>query len=236
VRANNDYGSSDWSFPDIATVFTAYLDHFSDSSTGWPNQTGDIKDDQGTVHGHWYRRYRNNTYQIYIEDSTCWTCDWFIQPDALAPYRPPTDKYCVETKARFSAGTFWSNLGVIFGADEANHVLYALCLGRGSSENLGWFLMYKDDYEFPKRGCSGPTFKIEGEDNDGIGKDDWNKLEVGVDGTHVKVWINDRFRGEADMPGLRSMTRLGLIGGTYEALPVDTRFDYFKVKPGQDCR
>ena len=236
VRANNDYGSSAWSFPDVLTVFTAYHDAFTNSASGWPNQTGDIKDDQGTIHGHWYRRYKNNDYQIYIEDSTCWTCDWFLQPDALAPYRPPADKYCVETKARFSAGTFWSNIGVIFGADEQNKVLYALCLGRGSAPNLGWFLMYKDDYDFPKRGCSGPTFKIEGEDNDDIGKDDWNKLEVGVDGNHVKVWINGRFRGEADMPGLKAMTRLGLIGGTYEALPVDARFDYFTVKPGQDCR
>ncbi len=66
-------------------------------------------------------------------------------------------------------------------------------------------------------------------------RDDWNRLQVGVDGDKVKVWIGGRYKGRFTMPGLRSMTRVGLIGGVYEILTVDARFDNFKVIPDSDC-
>ena len=129
-------------------------------------------------------------------------------------------------------------MGLIFGANEQNTKLYSLCLSRGSSElgdKLGWFLMMKDDYDFPQRGCSGPTFKIDGDDYDGTSRDDWNRLQVGVNGDNVKVWIGGKYKGQYNMPGLQAMTRVGLIGGVYEILTVDTRFDYFNVIPNADC-
>jgi hypothetical protein len=130
-------------------------------------------------------------------------------------------------------------MGLIFGANEQNTKLYSLCLAVGSEEEfgdqLGWFLMMKDDYEFPKRGCTGPTDKIDGYDRDGTSRYDWNRLQVGVDGDKVKVWIAGRYRGQYTMPGLTAMTRVGLIGGLYELTAVDARFDYFKVTLNADC-
>ena len=236
VAGHNEYGEGTKSVVRAVTIFTAYTDDFSNSASGWPIQRGDIIDDRGVDNGDWYRRYINGQYQIAIGEASCWTCYWFLQPNALAPFKPPTDKYCVETKAKFEESGWWANMGLIFGANEANTKLYALCLSRGGDpDKLGWFLMMKDDYEFPKRGCSGPTEKIDGDDFEGTSRDDWNRLQVGVDGDKVKVWIGGRYKGRFTMPGLRSMTRVGLIGGVYEILTVDARFDNFKVIPDSDC-
>jgi uncharacterized repeat protein (TIGR01451 family) len=235
VRGYNQYGYGAWSNIESVTVFTVYEDYFDDSSSGWPNEKKPIKDDQGEIHGYWHRRYYNGQYRIYIEQPTCWTCGWFYQPDALAPYRPPTDKYCVETKVKFEHGAYWASLGLVFGADEANRKLYALCLSRGSDpDRLGGFLMRKDDYTLPMRGCSGPTFKIE-VGSEGTSRSDWNRLQIGVDGEKVKVYMGGIYKGEWTMEGLSDMTRVGVIGGDYEILPVDIRYEYFRVLPNTAC-
>jgi uncharacterized repeat protein (TIGR01451 family) len=237
VTGHNEYGEGQKSIVRSVLIITAYNDDFSNPATGWPNQRGDIIDDRGVDNGDWYRRYLSNgQYQIMIGEASCWTCYWFLQPNALAPFRPPTDKYCVETKAKFEESGWWANMGLIFGANEANTKLYALCLSRGGDpDKLGWFLMMKDDYDFPKRGCSGPTLKIDGSDLEGTSRDGWNRLQVGVDGDKVKIWIGGKYKGQETMAGLRSMTHVGLIGGVYEILTVDTRFDYFKVTLNSDC-
>jgi uncharacterized repeat protein (TIGR01451 family) len=236
VYAHNQWGHGQPSNVKSVTIFTAYFDDFSAVGTGWPNQRGDIIDDRGEDRGDWYRRYRGGEYQIYIPQAECWTCYWFLQPNALAPYRPPTNKYCVETRARFEESGWWANMGLIFGANEKNDKFYSLCLSEGDfADQLGWFLMMKDDYDFPKRGCSGPTEKIDGDNRDGTSRDDWNHLKVGVNGDTVRVWIGGVYKGKYSMDGLSSTTRVGLIGGVYEILPVDARFDYFKVTPNSDC-
>jgi uncharacterized repeat protein (TIGR01451 family) len=235
VQAHNNYGDSAWSDVKSVSVFTVYYDDFNDISSGWPNEKRPIKDDQGDTHGYWHRRYYNSQYRIYIEQPTCWTCGWFYQPDALAPYRPATDKYCVETKVKFQQGAYWASLGLVFGADEANRKIYALCLSRGGDQDrLGGFLMRKDDYSLPMRGCSGPTLKIE-VGSEGTSRSDWNRLQIGVDGDKVKVYMGGIYKGEWTMTGLSSMTRVGVIGGDYEILPVDIRYEYFRVLPNTAC-
>lgn len=236
VRGHNEYGPGAWS-DDIrsVTIFTVYYDSFDNSNSGWPNEKGPIEDDQGEVHGYWHRRYHNGQYRIYIEQPTCWTCGWFYQPDAFAPYSPPTDKYCVETKVKFEEGAYWASMGLIFGANEANRKIYALCLSRGSDEDtLGGFLMRKDDYSFPMRGCSGPTAKIE-IGSSGTSRYNWNRLQVGVDGDQVTVYMGGIYIDQWTMSGLSNMTRVGVIGGDYEILPVDIRYAYFRVIPNSDC-
>jgi hypothetical protein len=235
IQAHNEYGTGAWSDIKSVRIFTVYYDDFSDIYSGWPNETKPIKDDQGDIHSYWHRRYYNDQYRIYVEKPTCWFCAWFYQPDALAPYRPPTDKYCVETEVKFEKGAYWASMGLVFGADEANRKIYALCLSRGGEEDpLGGFLMRKDDYDFPKRGCSGPTLKI-GVGSDGTNSLGWRRLQIGVDGDEVKVYMGGNYRGQWTMDGLSSMTRVGVIGGNYEILPVDIRYKYFRVLPNATC-
>ncbi|MDY7078931.1 MAG: hypothetical protein SXV54_18615 [Chloroflexota bacterium] len=237
VRAHNEYGIGEWSNVKSVFVFTAYFDDFNDSNSGWPHEKGPIKDDQGETHGYWHREYHNGQYRILIEQPTCWTCGWFYQPDAMAPYRPPSDKYCIETQIKFEDGAYWSNMGVVIGANDANRKIYAMCMSRGGDpDKLGWFLMRKDDYYFPMRGCSGPTEKVVdvGREID-TSRYGWNLVHIGVDGDNVTVYIDGNFKGQWKMEGLSAMTQIGVIGGDYEILPVDIRYAYFKVTPNADC-
>lgn len=194
-----------------------------------------MNDDHGNPQGYWHQDYRNGEYRIYIENGNVpW--DWFYQPNALAPYRPPTNKYCVETSVKFNHGNWWANMGLVFGANEANTDLHVLCLYEDADPNqLGWFLIRNDHYEFPKYGCANYNYKIEGDDRSGTSRSGWNKLQVSVNGNNVKVYIGGNYKGSWDMSGLSSKTRVGVIGGDYELTPVDIRFNYFRVLPNQAC-
>jgi uncharacterized repeat protein (TIGR01451 family) len=230
VRGYNQYGYGAWSNTESVTVFTVYYDDFDDASSGWPNDKGEMYDDR-----YWRRGYvSSNEYRIYIDQGGPYA--WFYQPDALAPYRPPSDKYCVETRIRFARGGWFANMGLVFGANEANTDLYALCLARDADpDKLGWFLMRSAKYEFPRRGCSGPSYKIEGASRTGTSREGWNRLQIGVDGNTVKVYIGGIYKGQWSMPNLEATTRVGVIGGDYEITPIDIRAGYFKVTPNSDC-
>jgi len=223
------WGEGPWS--NVESVSFGFYDNFADSSSGWPHRSGPITDEKGDVHGQWDTKYYNGQYRIYVEDAACRACDWFYQPDALSSYRPPGDKYSIETKMKFADGSYWANMGLIFGANESNTKLYAFCLYRYSSDHkLGWFLVRKDQYDFPMHACSG-SLKIDGSDESGTSREGWNYIKIGVDGDKVKVYIGGIYKGQYTMPGLSSMSRVGLAGGDYELVPVDIRFDDFKVVP-----
>ena len=107
--------------------------------------------------------------------------------------------------------------------------------------------MRKDDYQFPtdqakyRRGCSGPTFKLEGfaphgqDVRAGTSRESWNRVRLGIDGNKVKVYIDDYYKGEKTLDGLSNTSYIGVIGGDYELTPIDIRFDYFMVVMGSDC-
>jgi len=244
VRAHNDYGYSPWSDVKSVVVYTIYYDDFSDSGSGWPQRSKLVIPSSST----YYRlRYESGHYRIMIDQGG--PDIWFHQPDAFAPYIPPSDKYCIETYMRFQKMQppydnkdwdfypYWGNAGLIFGANESNTHLYALCLAVGSKERMGWFLVDNPTYEYPKKGCNYVPGKVGGEDADIIKLDvnQWHLLQVGVDGNHVTVYIDGIYKGYWKMDGLSAMTRIGVVGGDYEVTPVDIRYDYFKVTPNQPC-
>ncbi len=237
VRADDDdrWGEGPWS--NVESVSIGYFDDFSDSSSGWADDSGPLKDDTGETLAHWYRGYYNGDYRIYVENVPGpgpW--DWFKQPDALAPHSPSSDKYCVETYVKFQQGYFWANMGVVFGADETNTKLYALCLSQDADESrLGLFLVRQDDYDFPELGCARPEFKIDVSDRAGTSRYGWNRVQVGVDGDTVTVYVGGLYKGQWTMDGLSSMTRVGVVGGTTEIPPIDIRFSEFRVVSNVAC-
>jgi uncharacterized repeat protein (TIGR01451 family) len=234
VRADGAWGAGRWS--NVESVSIGYYDNFDDPSSGWPIRSGEIRDDRNELHGHWYTHYYGSDYRIFVEDATCRVCDWFYQPDALAPYSPPSNKYCVETTVRFEEGHYWANMGLVFGANDANTTLYALCLARDSDqEKLGWFLVRQDDYELGKLGCAKPDASIGGGNRDGTSRYGWNRLQVGVDGDVFTVYIGGYYKGQYTMGGLSNMTRVGVVGGDAEIPPIDIRYAYFKVIPNVAC-
>ena len=236
VRGHNGYGHGAWSGVASVTVHTAYYDNFDDISSGWPIRSVLMVDHEGDT-AYWHTRYNSGNYQIYIGDvDGKGPADWFHQPEALAPYRPPSDKYCVETEVKFVEGHYWGNMGLVFGANEEGSQLYALCLSRDSDkERLGWFVVRQDEHEVPGKGCSHPDLGIAGWDRTGTSREDWNLLQVGVDGDKVKVYIGGHYKEEYRMTGLSGMTRVGVVGGVAEFPPIDIHYKYFRVVPGAAC-
>jgi hypothetical protein len=239
VRASNEYGSSEWS--NVKSVSFGFYDDFSNSGSGWPIVAKKVIPETNT----YYRlRYDNGQYRIMIDAGG--PNIWFHQPDALAPYRPPTDKYCVETRVRLVKGQdpyeawgdnaypYWANGGLIFGVNEANTNLYALCTSVGNNQ-MGWFVAHNPTYKYPLKGCNYL-------DNPGIGQDAgalditrWHRFQVSVDGNNFTIHIDGVDKGTYHLSGLSGTTRVGLVGGDYEITPVDYRFDDFRVIPDAAC-
>jgi hypothetical protein len=159
---------------------------------------------------------------------------WFKQPDALAPYQPSSDKYCVETEIKFVKKCWWCVGGLVIGAPENNSKLYMFFLGYLGNNFYDWNLASREPYIFPKMAGTGSTIWAS-ETATNIKPDDYNKLSVSVDGNHVKAYLNGTKVAEEDLSGLKNMTRVGVFGGDYEITPSDFRFKYFKVIPNVAC-
>ena len=239
VQGNNEYGPGEWS--NVKSVSLGFFDDFSNPNSGWPVVAKKVIPETNT----YYRlRYDNGQYRIMIDAGGPYI--WFHQPDALAPYRPPTDKYCVETRVRLVKGAdpygpwsgnaypYWANGGLVFGANEANTNIYALCTSVGNNA-MGWFVAHNPVYKYPLKGCNYL-------DNPGIGQDagaldvsKWHRFQVSVDGNYITIHIDGVNKGTYHLSGLSGTTRVGLIGGDYEITPVDYRFDDFRVIPDAAC-
>jgi hypothetical protein len=258
VRAVGDWGEGAWS--NVKSVSTGFSDNFDDDDSGWLDESKTIFTKKDGTVVKWRRDYKDNQYRLKVDQGG--PLAWFWQPAAWAPYKPRTDKYCIETKVKFKEGNYAANMGVILGSsddDKDEMKLYALCLSRDNDDGLGWFLMYKDNYKFPDKdpekpskrrgGCAKPTEKFEGfvkeggKVRDGTSREDWNKVQLGVNGDKVKVYIGDHYKGEAGdkkeekkvLSGLSNMKYVGVIGGTYEMTPIEIRYEYFRVILNSDC-
>ena len=237
VRADGPWGEGPaWS--NVASASTGYYDDFSCEESGWPDDKGLVYYSQTDGENkYWRRGYRNDDYyRIYIDAGGPFI--WFYQPDALAPYEPPTDKYCIEAKVRYYAIGHWDNAALIIGANGSNTKLYMLGMSYASKQ-MSWGLLYKKDYDFPHKAFAGATTYAAspGSDSD-LHWDGWNRLQVSVDGDQVtSMYINgvSKLSGPVTMPGLSGMTRVGVLAGVYEVTPLDWRVDYFKVIPDAAC-
>ncbi|MBL7064382.1 MAG: DUF11 domain-containing protein [Anaerolineae bacterium] len=239
VRADDDdrWGQGPWSDPESVEI--PYFDDFSDSGSGWPKRATEVIPETDS----YYRlRYENSQYRIMIDPGG--PDIWFHHPDALAPYRPPSDKYCVETMIKLEKNRppyegwdfhpYWANGGLVFGANEANTNIYALCVSVGA-DAMGWFIMNNPEYDFPHVGCAYQDGSVGGEDAGALAIGSWHLIQIGVNGDRAKVYIDGEYKGRWTMDGLSGTTRVGLIGGDYEITPVDFRFDNFKVIPNAGC-
>lgn len=245
VQGNNTYGPGEWSNVQSVTVVPPYyFDDFSNPNSGWPQVSKTVIPETASR----YRLlYENGRYRIMIDAGG--PPIWFHHPDALAPYRPPTDKYCVETSVKLERGKapyqnwnyypYWANGGLVFGATEDNKGIYAVCLTVGGGDTMGWFITSNPVYSYPRVGCA-----YQGENGGGprggepagvLSISEWHRIKVGVDGNRAAVYINGVYKGSWGMSGLSGTTRVGLIGGDYEVTPVDFRFDDFKVIPNAAC-
>lgn len=232
VRADGtSWGDGNWS--NTESISLGYLDNFDDPNSGWPDQKVKVYySESQQTDKYLYLRYKNGDYQIYLEQGG--HPMWFKQPDALAPYQPPSDKYCVETEIKFVKKCWWCVGGLVIGAPENNSKLYMFFLGYLGNNYYDWNLASREPYIFPKMAGTGSTIWAS-ETATNVKPDDYNKLSVSVDGNHVRAYLNGTKVAEEDLSGLKNMTRVGVFGGDYEITPSDFRFKYFKVIPNVAC-
>jgi hypothetical protein len=239
VRADGPWGNGLWSNVQSIAIDAGFFDDFSDPSSGWPIVRNLVIEE---TKSYYKTRYEEGQYRIMIDPGG--PDIWFHQPDALAPYQVTTDKYCVEVRSILAKNQapyvgwdfypWWANGGLVFGANDANTNIYALCVAVGA-DSMGWFAVNNPDYKYPKLGCNAPGDEERPGEGAGLAYGKWHTFHVGVDGDYIKVWVDGNYKGRFKMGGLSAMTRVGLIGGDYEMTPVDFRFDDFRVTPNRDC-
>jgi hypothetical protein len=215
--------------PDPMTT-TVYYDDFDDPTSGWPEIDQLVITDTDT---HYHLGYDNGQYRIMVDPGGPEI--WFHQPDALAPYSPSNDKYCVEVDIKIENGhPLWASGGLIFGASEDNTNLYALCTTVDSVDgSMGWRAINNPAYSYPYSGCQSAL--VAGGESSILDPTTWHRLQVGVDGTEFEIWIDGDYKGDFSLSGLQETTRVGLIGGGYEIFPVEYRFDNFRVRENASC-
>jgi len=236
VRADDGWGEGPWS--NVESVSLEYYDEFDDPNSGWPNRQGQIYKEAGVWDVWWHTDYKANSgtgeYRIKIDLGPAPPV-LFYQPDALAPYEPPTDKYCVETSVKFLPPYgWWANAGLVFGASGDNEDLYILCLDI-RNEHHTWFVMRNKNYKFPKYGCADVSGQVVAKGDRGTTWGGWNRLQVSVDGNDIEVYVGGIHVAQRTMSDLHNTKKVGVIGGDYETSKNDIRFDYFRVIPNREC-
>ena len=223
VRGINTWGYGEWSNVE-STLVGFYFDDFSNSASGWRITSLPL----------YTLGYINGWYQIYVplDFRGGGNVDtWFDQPAVLAPVQPPSGSdYCVTVDTYFaSTPGWWESHSLIFGASADLRTIYRL----ETNVNGDWAVSKYTDYHIPYGGIhAGDTAIIDWHDENGqhVAKDQgWNRLKVIVKGTTATFYINgatplDYATGLNDLPYLN---RVGVIGGSYEVTPVDSRFDNF---------
>jgi hypothetical protein len=248
VRADDAdcWGEGPWSnAQSVSWSGNEYFDDFSDTESGWPDVHVTVI---GSSNSGYHTHYDSDKYRIRIDPGGPGISNH--QPDALAPYVVETDQYCVEVNVRLRKNQspyknvnwnyypMWANGGLVFGANEENTNIYALCTSMGNpgggSNMMGWFIVNNPEYVYPRMGCSHQD-GVKGGQDGGLRQADWHLFQVSVDGNSAQVHIDGVDKGQYNMGGLSGTTRVGLIGGDFEVTPVDYWFDNFRVIPNAAC-
>ena len=222
VRGHNDWGDGAWSNIE-STLVGYFFDDFSNSAGGWRIASLPL----------YTLGYINGWYQIYVplDFRGGGSVDtWFDQPAVLAPVQPPSgSSYCVTVDTYFaSTPGWWESHSLIFAASADMRTLYRL----ETNVNGDWAVSKYTNYTMPYGGIhAGDTSIIDWHEEHGehVRMDQGlNHLKVIVIGTTATFYINGRAldfaTGLNDLPHLN---RVGVIGGSYEVTPVDSRFDNF---------
>lgn len=224
------WGEGPWS--NVESITVGFYDDFDDDDSGWPDEKIWIYYSKSEGEDKYIRReYKDGNYRIQVDQGG--PDMWFRQPDALAPYELQSTKYCVVTEMKVAQRGWWCAGGLIFGANDSNTKLYMFFMGYLGNGEYDWNVAINKNYEFPGPAGTGSDIKASGTNY--IKPTDWNKLQVSVNGDHIKAYMNGHLVAEENLSGLSGRERVGLFGGDYEYTPVDYRFKYFKVIENMAC-
>ncbi|MGC9394693.1 MAG: hypothetical protein ACP5J4_07540 [Anaerolineae bacterium] len=259
VRGKNAYGNGEWANLPGLRVNRAFFDGFSDPASGWLTGDAERYNFWDVNHPGWEvvanLNYVDGHYQIYVprhrgsyppgEVDTFW-----VWPAVEAPLPPEAyplpDRYCIEARAAIVNAPVWvARWGIVFGANEEFNELYAFNINDNRNRavinyhkylfpgNINWrHCVYLGDCETNKKIFLLPWYD-DGYMHPAIHSGpDYNTLKVVVRGSSVDSYANGVLLDSRSI-SFFPRQHIGLMGGSWEATPVDLRIDYFRYDP--DC-
>ncbi len=232
VRGINAAGAGDWSnvvHAEVAAV--GFFDDFTNPASGWPREV--VRIDNRPVFD---MDYDAGTYRAKIMlDRT--GLNNYHMGIARAPYENPFTHYQVEAEHRFVRASDqlvdpeWGKGGLVFAASSDYRTLFVVewrwpdgWCAISKYRNVGGVVV--DWRWIPGNGAIrawGPCPSILS------GYDRTNEARVVVEGNTASVYINDALIRTFTDNDLTGAHRLGLLTGSYERTPVESRFDSFRV-------
>jgi hypothetical protein len=232
-----------------------YFDDFSSASSGWTTHSassGLTTCDNAREHLDYKYNlyYQGGRYKVNIPLDCRAAGDHgdtrHVYPVTFAPGVSRTlARTCVQMGGIFETwDPYWSFYGLVFAASEDKSIVYSL-----EVNNLGdWAIIKRTDYKYP-----GPNHPWQNETREAVQPDTgysggqrWpaktafnqNVLRVDIGSNEVNFYINGTkmytLRDPARVNQIRSLRKVGLIGGDWEITPTQIGYDYFFMDNGCD--
>lgn len=241
VRGVNSHGNGPWSNVKSVVVSIGYYDNFSNANSGWPNDQKYSHD--GT--DYLFADYYNGTYRVKVlrNDNGKNNKKMAI---IKAPYTRTFTNYNVEVEHFFTeAGDaavepVGGKASLIFAANDSFSTIYAVewnydghCAVNKYTDVSVPVSAYEDSNldHHPLKGwgeCG--AYGVRG------GYDKRNHFLVEVRNTTARIYAYDKDGGrhlvyQFTDGGLSGKRRTGLVTGSWEWTPVESRFDNYRVEP-----
>lgn len=236
VRGINTYGEGAWSSVKTIVVGTpGFFDDFSNVNSGWPRKVywRGTEPVDGPVFD---VNYENGSYRAKIMlDYDSWNNR--RMGIVRAPYANPFAEYDLEVKHRFAEAEDQvvppdgGKAGLIFAATSDYKTIYVIEWNFEGSCAVSKYtnvvepttIINFNDIEYLRGwGACGMLH---------TGYNQNNTITVSVSGTSATVKINGSTVGTYSSNGISSYHNVGLITGSWDRTPVESRFDDFRVSP-----
>ncbi len=241
VRGVNSYGNGPWSNVRSVVVSIGFYDNFSNANSGWPHQQTYSHD--GTAY--LYADYYNGTYRMKVlRDDTGENNKKMAI--IKAPYTKSHTNYDVYVEHFFTrAGDAavepaQGKASLIFAANDSFSTIYAVewnyeghcAVNKYTDVSVPVSAYENSDLDHhPLKGwgeCG--AYGVRG------GYDKVNRFRVEVRNTTARIYAYDKDGGrhlvyQFSDGALSSHRRTGLVTGSWEWTPVESRFDNYRVEP-----
>jgi uncharacterized repeat protein (TIGR01451 family) len=233
VRGVNAQGRGEWSnVVHVEVAFAGFSDNFTNPATGWPRQVISIEGRQV-----FDMDYDNGTFRAKLMLNTQGLNN-YLMGVARSPFVNPFSNYEVRAEHFFSKAPDqtvepeWGKGGLVFAASPDYKTVFVVEWRYPD----GWCAVSKytnfdgvvvDWRWIPGNGAIrgwGPCPIVGGYDKVA-------RARVTVNGNTASVYMNDQLIISFTDPALVGANRQGLLTGSYERTPVDSRFRNFQVAP-----
>ena len=241
VRGRNAHGEGGWSnVIEVNVAPRGYFDDFSNPNSGWPRGLVMRGEHPGVPDGPLFdRNYDSGTYRVKIMLDTLGFNNrrfGIVQTDHY-PAHAFGNHYVVAVDHYFAVASDQGDVeptsgkaGLIFGASSGYNTLYILewnfegqcsvvrydnATHPVTTIDLGNYTYARNWTECPAKG----------------GYNNTQRFRVVVRNNTAHVYIDNAHIGTYDMAGLNQHGKVGLLTGSWDRTPVESRFDNFRYAP-----